>query len=192
MFQNFTNRQLFEKIIRSDTQAYEALYERMASPLMIYAYKRMQNDIDTAKDIVQEVFIQMWERRKVIDMPDNVEAFLYKSVLYNLLNKVRKEKNKQKYLDSFCTFYEIQEPLLDEKLLEKEFFEILHKEIESLPPKMREVFELRFYKQYSNEEVANELGLSKHTVATHMKRALKILRDKLGDRYFWVILFLIQ
>lgn len=190
MFHGLTNKELFNKIRRSDEAAYEELYDRMAEALMIYAYKRLDDDLEVAKDVVQEVFINIWERRSEIETPDRVDAFLYKSVLYNLLNKIRKEKSKGNYLEYFSTYYQSVGESVDEEYLEKEFFEILDVEVAALPIRMRQVFELRFYGQKTNDEVAGELGISKHTVATQMKRALKVLRGKLGKKYIWLLVIL--
>ena len=190
MFHGLTNKELFNKIRRSDEAAYEELYDRMATALMIYAYKRLDNDLEVAKDVVQEVFINIWERRFELDVPGHIDAFLYKSVLYNLLNKIRKEKSKSNYLEYFSTYYQSVGESVDEEYLEKEFFEILDIEIAALPTRMRQVFELRFYGQKTNDEVAGELGISKHTVATQMKRALKVLRGKLGKNYIWFLVIL--
>ena len=190
MFHGLTNKDLFNKIRRSDEAAYEELYDRMATALMIYAYKRLDNDLEVAKDVVQEVFINIWERRSEIETPDHIDGFLYKSVLYNLLNKIRKERSKANYLEYFSTYYQSVGESVDEEYLEKEFFEILDVEVAALPMRMRQVFELRFYGQKTNDEVAGELGISKHTVATQMKRALKVLRGKLGKNYIWFLVIL--
>lgn len=192
MLTSFDNRQLFQFFIEGNHAAYSLLFERMAPALVQYAYKRLHNDLESAKDSVQEVFIQLWERRDQVEVPIHVEAYFYKAVLFNLLNKIRKEKNSQIYRDSFVQHYMQSEMPIDAAVIEKEFFEKLDREIQLLPPRMRAVFELRYYKHLSNEEVAKSLQISKHTVATQMKRVLKVLRGKMDDRYFWIILYLLK
>lgn len=191
MLKHVDNIALFERLKSGDAVAYAELYERMAKPLLIYAYKRL-DDMSIAQDVLQEVFLGIWERRKEIVVPDSVEAFLYRSVLNNVLNKIRKEKSRQQYVDSFIHYHELHDSSVEEDLFEKEFFEILFIEINALPPKMSEVFKLRFFENLSNAEVAERLGISHHTVATHMKRALASLRGRLGDALFAVVVYYLK
>ncbi|MCY4780738.1 RNA polymerase sigma-70 factor [Sphingobacterium sp. UT-1RO-CII-1] len=191
MLKHVDNRELFDRVRSSDALAYAELYERMGKPLLIYAYKRL-HDMEAAQDVLHEVFLGVWERRAEILLPESVEAFLYRSILNNVLNKIRKEKYNQMYKESFMAFYDGADNTLEKDLFEKEFFETLFVEINALPDKMSEVFKLRFYENLSNMEVAERLGISHHTVATHMKRALAVLRSRFGESLFAIILYYLK
>ncbi len=133
-------------------------------------------DVDVAKDIVQEAFISVWEKRKEFTDKTHLKSYLYKSIRNLSLNHLRDqkvlEKNKQEiaYLSS-DKFYR-------DSLIKEEVYDFICKKIEQLPEMQRKVMELHI-ENLSNEEIAQRLRISVNTVRTHKQRAKSILKDNL-------------
>ncbi|MDR6784106.1 RNA polymerase sigma-70 factor (family 1) [Pedobacter africanus] len=167
-------------LLKADQElAFAEIFRRFDSLLYIYAYKKLQNT-EEAKDVVQEVFVQLWNARKDFVLKTTLPGYLYKSVLNKILNIIARKQSETKYIASLQHAINSDMVSADFLIREKDITALIEKEIAALPPKMREVFELRKNQYLSNKEIALQLNISEQTVETHMKRALKILRNKLG------------
>lgn len=167
-------------LLKADNElAFGEIFKRFDSLLYIYAYKKLQNS-EEAKDIVQEVFVHLWRNRKDFELKTTLPGYLYKSVLNKILNVIARKQSETKYISSLQHAIDSNALSADFLIREKDITSLIEREIAALPPKMREVFELRKNQYLSNREIAQQLGISEQTVETHMKRALKILRTKLG------------
>ena len=165
--------------------AFGEIFNRYDRLLYIYAYKKLE-DKDEAKDLVQEVFTALWDHREKIDIKESLSSYLYTALRNKALNLFRDRNINARYLSSLAGFMSMTIETTDHLAREANINAIIEKEIDSLPEKMREVFRLRRNECLSNKEIALRLGISEQTVATHIKRALKTLRVKLG-----LILYLI-
>lgn len=170
---------LMELLRQGNQAAFTALFNRYDRLLFIYAYKKLQ-DKEEAKDVVQDVFINLWNGRNDFKLQSNLSGYLYKSVSNKALNLFRDKNINEKYLLSLQELLDKNDIATDHRIREKDIASLIDREIGELPPKMREVFELRRKEYLSNKEIADKLNISEQTVATHIKRALKILRTRLG------------
>lgn len=185
---NFDDFELMTLLKVDNELAFSEIFRRFDSLLYIYAYKKLQ-DSEEAKDIVQEVFVQLWRNRKDLVLKTTLPGYLYKSVLNKILNLIARKQTETKYISSIQYTIDPGACSADFLIREKDIAALIEFEIAALPPKMREVFELRKNQYLSNREIAGQMGISEQTVETHMKRALKILRNKLGVLiYFCVII----
>ncbi|SMC69515.1 RNA polymerase sigma factor [Pedobacter nyackensis] len=167
-------------LLKADNElAFGEVFKRFDSLLFIYAYKKLQNT-EEAQDIVQEVFVQLWNNRKDFVLKTTLPGYLYKSVLNKILNSIARKQSETRYISSLQQAIDTDASSADFLIREKNIAELIEREIAALPPKMREVFELRKNQYLSNKEIAGQLGISEQTVETHIKRALKILRTRLG------------
>ncbi len=168
-------------------RVFEVLFREYFRPLTVFAMQYVKVR-EAAEDIVQDLFLYLYEKEDFTQHDNTDVYYLYRLVRYRCLNhlefqNIRKTKNpgiqpnipgnQNDPLES------VQRIELEHKYLQS---------IEALPPKCRKVFEMSRLEGKRNQEIANELKLSKRTVETHISQALKILRKKLGD-YLSVILF---
>ena len=173
-----TDLSLFHRIQAGNIPAFEKLFEDHYLGLCIYA-KKIVGDMDDARDIVQDVFVTLYDRRHFIKINTSVQSYLYRAVHNACLNKLKKVKTHEvhhEYLQYFLPLTEDQDPVtkveLEEKILEA---------IQNLPTKCRKIFEMNRFEGKKNKEIAEILGLSVRTVETQISNALKLLRDNLGD-----------
>ncbi|MGF7080396.1 RNA polymerase sigma-70 factor [Mucilaginibacter sp. UYCu711] len=159
-----------------DRVAFEELFLRYDTLLFSYAFRKLQDKYE-AQDVVQEVFIALWNKRESFMLQTTLRGYLYKSVLNRVLDIFKHRKVKAAYSSQFV---EVDSAQTDYLLREKEITALIEKEIAMMPPKMREIYELKRKDFLSTREIAGKLDISEHTVNTQMKRALKHLRVKLG------------
>lgn len=162
-----------------DQAAYKEIFDRYDRLLLLYAYRKLQNTAD-AKDVVQEVFINLWNNRAQLSVNNLLSNYLYGAVRNRALNVFRHKSIDDKCIVSLQGLVDTETATTDHLIRTKDITLLIEKEIALLPPKMREVFELRRNAYLSNREIAEFMQISEHTVATHIKKALKVLRLRLG------------
>lgn len=178
-YNEHTDHELLGLLKRSDDKAFKQIYDRYSGPLFLFAIRKLKNEQD-AKDVVQEIFVVLWKKHRELDLHSSLSSYLYKSVHNRALNIFVHRKYQTAYIRSFEDYLEKYAQDADELLMEKELTDIIDHEIRLLPEKMREVFLLSRKEQMSHREIAEQLGISEQTVKTQVKRALKILRLRLG------------
>lgn len=173
----------------SDQAAFSEIFDRYQPLLYRHAYKWLQ-DRDVAKDIIQEVFITIWDKRGSITYKDNLSGYLYTVLRNCILRHIQLDQRKQIYFNSLESHLTEGENITDHLIREKQLKAIIEKEVAALPEKMREVFQLSRNTQLSHSEIAARLGISELTVKTQVKNALRVLRMRLGFiTYVWMMLF---
>lgn len=133
-------------------------------------------DADTAKDIVQQVFLKLWTKRDSLKIEGVPGAYLYRSVINASLNHIKKEKatNFKELSDNeFNKIDEIHDDKTEERLV------AVKKAVMDLPPQCQVVFSLSRYEGLSNKKIAENLGVSVKAVEKHLSKAMKTLREKL-------------
>ncbi|NEU07978.1 RNA polymerase sigma-70 factor [Flavihumibacter sp. R14] len=171
-----------------DRAAFTEIYDRYIFVLLNHAYNKTR-DRELAKDMVQEVFTMLWSMRESLQLNTNVSGFLYTSIRNTILNQIAHKGVQGKYLESLLKFSEQGQTITDHLIREKQFGELIEKEIAALTPKMRTVFELSRKEHLSHKEIAEKLQISEQTVSKHVTNALHILRVKLGIFVYllWII-----
>lgn len=171
-----SDEDLLPLLAEDDRAAFEELFLRYDSLLYSYAYRKLENKHE-AQDVVQEVLITLWSNRQTFQLKTTLRGYLYKSVLNRVLDIFKHRTIKAAYAKQYIDVDTAQTDFL---LLEHEITALIEKEIAAMPPKMREIYELKRKQYLSAREIAEQLDISEHTVNTQMKRALKHLRVKLG------------
>lgn len=178
MYADKTNKtptvNLYEKIVQGDESAYYELFELYWEQLYSIAFKILRNQ-EIAKDIVQDLFLSIWEKRNSKDI-QNIESYLTRAAKFSALKEIR--DNHFKNVEPIDERLELAESIgHDIELNELQVH--IESVIEELPDKCKAVFKLSRNEQLSNKEIAEKLNLSKRTVETHISNALKHLRKKL-------------
>lgn len=178
-FRNYSDNKLLSLIIQGHQGAFAEIYSRHWGFMFVHAMK-MLSDEDQAKDIVQEVFISIWNKTPAISPDVNLSAYLFTSVRNKVLNALRNEKVREDYESLFSLYVEecSNSPL--DIIHEKELLEIIETVIDSLPDKMKMVFELSRKDYLSHKEIAERMNISEKTVKRQVSNALKIIRTKIN------------
>lgn len=173
------DEQLISLLRKGDQDAFSEVYNRYYPLLLRHAIGKLK-DIDQAMDVVQDVFVKLWTKCPQLQIKSDLTSYLYQSVRYQILDLIKHEKVIDKYVDEILHFSNSNDIWADHVIREKQFAQMIEDEIQSLPPRMREVFLLRKVEKLSIREVAKRLAISENTVSDQLKKAMKIIRIKLG------------
>ncbi len=170
--------------------SFKSLFKSHFNSLCAFAVSFV-HDEDTAKDIVHQTFIKLWEKRDTIDMEKRVKSYLFSTVHNLCLNYIR--DNKKFIKNEFeAETYTHPGQLNDQDVMEKaELNARINRAIDSLPEKCREVFIMNRFDEMKYQEIADKTGISIKTVEAHISKALKILREQLVDYITVIFLFIL-
>lgn len=153
-------------------------------PVMVSFAMNYVSDQDQAEELVQDVFANVWSKAATLKLQASPRAYLFSSTRYACLNFLKHKKVEQAYLEQ-STFHQDQgDPVEYDELVGR-----LERALDKVPEKCREIFEMNRFQGKRYKEIAEELGLSLRTVENQMGKALKVLRQELGD-YLPIILWL--
>lgn len=173
-------KHLINGLRKGDEKAYIFLMDSYHHRLCIYAYSLVR-DHDQAADIVQNVFMRTWELREKLKVKFSIKSFLYRSVYNEFVDQFRKRKSvlelEKKYIEAIDQFIEDHDPRQMEKLIDA-----VKEQIETLPPRCKEVFVLSKKEGLTNIEISEYLEISVKTVEAQITKAFSQLREKLGDK----------
>ncbi|MDN3580314.1 RNA polymerase sigma-70 factor [Mucilaginibacter flavus] len=184
----FTDDELVSALKHSSTPAFESVYNRYWEKLFNYAYKRLSNT-EVCEEIVQEVFIRLWEKRESLILTSGLMNYLYTAVKYNLIDQYRKQLLKNNFAAASKHSYSADNSTED-SIFVKDLKKYLEDLIGTLPPKCRSVYELSRLEYKSNKEIAEILNISEKTVEGHLTKALQRIRLGVSDVMFLLIIFL--
>jgi len=186
VYKSLSDQELNSLLRNGDHAAFTELYKRYWALLYRNARKMLGNEED-ATDVVQEVFITLWEKAPSLLENNSLSSYLYSAVRNRIINQINRNKLKIRYLNSLKDFLEKGECVTDTTIRERELAESIEKEITLLPAKMRKVFDLSRKDNLSYKEIAKEINISEGTVKKQVHNAIKILRIKFGMLFFLLL-----
>lgn len=131
----------------------------------------------TAEDLAQEVFYELWRKRDRIVFTTSVAAYLKRAALHKSLNYVRDQKHH--LLDTPLRPVASQHPSVPQQLEADELQKYIDRAIDQLPERCRLIFVLSRFEDMSYQEIADKLGISRKTVENQVGKALRLLREQL-------------
>jgi RNA polymerase sigma-70 factor (family 1) len=169
-------KEFIQKLKSGDRSAYKNLFSQYYSWLCNYVYK-LTNDNSIAEDLVQEVFINLWEKREQINISSSLKNYLFRACHNQFLQHLRKEKIRIKFLNSIQ--YEVLFDNYDSesKKIHEDKLEKLNSLISQLPPKCKDIFTKSKLQKMKYKDIAIELNISIKTVENQMSKALKFLKS---------------
>ena len=173
-----TDQQILQHLAQDDVRAFDFLYQKYFSKLYGAVYKRLQNR-ELTEEVVQELFISLWERRTVLVISTTIESYLFSSVKYLVIAQYKKNNLFEKYSNSLNQ--EVNNDNFTEQAVAfDELNEAYQNALKLLPERCREVFLLK-RSGLSQREISEKMDISEKTVENQMTKALKVLREALSD-----------
>ncbi|WP_457610858.1 RNA polymerase sigma factor [Lutibacter sp.] len=173
------NANLIFHLKKGNEQAYSFLVNCYNHRLCVYA-NSLINDKSLAEDIVQNVFIKTWEKRKFLIADFSIQSFLYKSVYNEYIDQYRKNRSvtllEKKYIEALDTIVEEDYSVLERLYL------MVQKEVQNLPPKCKNIFLLSKQEGLSNIEISEHLNVSLKTVEYHITKAFCLIRERVDPK----------
>lgn len=179
IYSSLKDTELLDLLRSGNEKAFAEIYERYWG-LMFHHVLKMTGDKDETKDLVQELFTNLWLNIDQVESNTNIAAYLYVSARNKVINLIRHDKVRNNYLASLSNFANHHQNSVLEQLSAKDLSIAIEREIQNLPCKMREIFELSRKKFRTHKEIAEELQISDKTVKKQINNAIKILRLRLN------------
>ena len=177
-----TDPNIIDEFKRGDSGAFAVFFHLHYRPLCYFA-AQLVGDQSEAEDIVKDTFVKLWHKHRDFESPENIKAFLYITTRNAGLNYIRHLQVKDAFRKELAYLGEGKgEELVLNQLIRAELLQKIYNEIEKMPEKRREVFKLAYFEGLRNEEIADYLHISVHTVKEHKGKALTFLRSRFSNQ----------
>lgn len=182
-------RQLIRRLKQSDYKAFNRIYELYAKPLFAYSMQYTKQ-IEDAEEIVQDVFVRLWNQRDRVRLEDTLRPLLFIMARHLLINAYRTRVNQPAYEDYLNYADKLSVDDAKNRIEYSDFLKTFRKALSALPRTQQIVIELSRLQQMSVKEIAMRLSLSEQTVKNQLSLGIKRLRESL-DKSLWLIILLL-
>ncbi len=171
-----------------EQHAFQEIYQRYWYKLFRIAKRKVRAEED-AEEIIQDIFVDLWERRKQI-LIDELEKYLYTAVKYQILKYIKAKLVRQAYQDVALCNNPGTDTQTEETLALQDLHSAILAGLENLPPKSQEIFRLNRLEGRSANEIAMLLQIPERTVEYHITQSLRLMRTYLKDFIWFILTFL--
>jgi RNA polymerase sigma-70 factor (family 1) len=176
--QTYSEAELVISLNKGDNRALEELMHQYY-PVLFRFSNRLVMDHALAEDIACEAFIELWKKQQSFTSLPSIRKFLWITARYNCLDALRKQKTRNKYLESVAAETPvIVDALTLNELIRAELLSDIYSAIRSLPEQMQRIFIMSYIDGLKNDEIAQQLQITNKTVRNQKSKALEILRLK--------------
>lgn len=148
-------------------------------PSLVYFARSLVNDPETARDIAEDAFAHLWQRRDALGEVGSIKSYLFTSVRNGCIDFARHEKYRYRYMDEQRACPEPSEPDILHRMIEAETFSLIHQAMKTLPQQCGRVFRKFYVEGKPLAEIATEMNLKLSTIKSQKARAIKLLRKQL-------------
>jgi RNA polymerase sigma-70 factor (family 1) len=181
-----------EKIIlqlkEGSKEAFRTLFDTFGPKIHAFAKSYLKNDAD-AEELLQEVFLKLWEIRASLDSTKNIKSFLFKICVNLIYDLIRRKNIEQAYLDYSGQNYPSFGENTWHEVIYNDMLNNLEKLVAAMPEQCQRIFRLSKEEGLSNDEIAAQLNLSKRTVENQLYRSVSFLKEKMVTGYLPAFLF---
>lgn len=171
-----------------DAEAFDLVYRQYSRKLYFFALGLVKDE-ETSKDLVQEVFVNLWEKKEQVNLNLNFENYIF-TIVYNSIRKYfRKKAIEIKVMDHVLKNSPDFMETTDKDLIYSELLDIANETIENLPHRRKTVYKLNKQEGMKIKEIASKLDISPRTAENHLSRALKYLKEELAGISLNALLF---
>ncbi|HEY9001882.1 MAG TPA: sigma-70 family RNA polymerase sigma factor [Mucilaginibacter sp.] len=178
---HYSDKELLDQISLHDQQAFNTLFDRYWDKLYRIARARLDDETE-AQDIVQEIFIKLWQRRETIEINTSVENYLQGAVRLSVIGHYRSLKADQAKLQNALERINILENSIHSLTDYLELEQTLEEALNLMPDMLKKVYQLRS-ENHSVKAIAGELGLADQTVKNYIAEVTRRLRSIIIEKY---------
>jgi RNA polymerase sigma-70 factor, ECF subfamily len=186
---NSSDNMLVIRIRNDSKDAFKLLYNRYNKKLYYFSLRYL-GDNEEAEELVQSVYINIWEHRKSLDETMSVKSYIYRSAVNYIYNYLKKKAIRARYVEAELQKGELQSNQTYDQIFFHDLESSITSIVETLPPQQQKIFQLSRLEGLSHEEIAKNLDLSIRTVENQIYRALKIIKSKVKGEIFSMFLIL--
>lgn len=171
---------------------FDSLFLKYHHPLFLYTLKFIEDE-NVALDLLQDVFVSVWEKGQYLGAEGQVKAYLFAAIKHNCLNYIKHQKIVRKFEQHAAFELKEMEGAYylsgEQSLIEKESMQIIDSAIDSLTDIYKEVITLSRFDGLKNKEIAERLNIPVRTVETRIFRAITILKEKISLQSIILLFF---
>lgn len=184
-----TDQELLQRLAKDDRIAFDTIYTRHWHAMYQSVYGIFRDEA-ACMDIMQDVFVWLWEKRAQVHIETSLAAYLHAAVKFKTANYIRSGKVRRGFFEEALRLATALPVVASPAEIEiRELKNIIRQATENLPEKCREVFYLSRNEHLSNQEIANRLGISVKTVERHMTIALRRIRIAVEQYMLYLLVF---
>ncbi len=175
-----------------DKSTFKGLFDDHYRPLCNVAF-RISGDLDMAEDIVQDVFLKIWNQQDLLNANKNIKSYMYTMVRNHALEIIRRQQIGARITDEILYLHSEanSDPIEDNEIEKYLILDKIYISIRQLPPKCAQVFTLAKVNGLSYSQIADDMHISVKTVENQMGKALKLLRAMLNNKITLIFIFII-
>jgi RNA polymerase sigma-70 factor (family 1) len=185
---NHSDLELVPLIKKGIKTAYQELFERYAPRIYHFSLSYLKNEME-AEELVQDVFLKIWEKREKLDSTKNIKSFIFKIAINAIYDLIRRRNIEHAFQD----FIRVQENSYSvdtwHTVIWEEMLMNLDEFVKQMPEQRRKIFQMNREKGLSNDEIAKELNLSKRTVENQLYLAITFLKKHFNTNSLFTLLF---
>jgi RNA polymerase sigma-70 factor (family 1) len=184
------NSKIIRRFIAGDVAAFDEIYYQY-SPKLYHFGLGLLKDPDEATEMVQKVFIALWEKRERIKPELNIENYLLTIAKNSIREFYRRKQIEQRVKNVLRKNLPESIENTEESVIYNDLYSLVQQAVEMMPPKRKMVYQLSRRQGFTIQEIADKLGISKRTVETHLSHALKFLKEEM-TKYSLVLLLVLH
>ncbi|MGQ7870455.1 RNA polymerase sigma-70 factor [Sunxiuqinia sp. sy24] len=183
-----SDHQLTRFLKEGSKDAFRVLYDRYGTKIHRFALGYLKSEHD-AEELVQDVFLKLWDKRHLLNDSGNIKSYLYKVAVNSIYDFIRR-KNLEQAFHEFASGATNEVDSTWDEVVYNDMLAQINQLMEQMPEQRRKIFKLRKEKGLSHEEIAESLGLSKRTVENQVYRATTFLKENLKQNSVLALLFI--
>lgn len=187
---HITDADLVHRIKYGEKKAFQELYERYAPKIHHFSLSYLKNEADS-EELVQNVFLKVWEKRKILDASQNIKSYIFKIAVNSIYDFIRCKNIEKAFSEFALNNYSRESNNTWNTIIYKEMQTTLNKRVSQMPEQRRRVFHLSKRKGLTNDEIAEKLNISKRTVENQLYRALAFLKVHYKNESMLTLLFFV-
>jgi len=187
-YSQLSDEQLMSEIKAGNMLAFDTLYHKYNRRIYKFAVSILKSSED-AENILQDVFLKLWINRDNVEKDSSVRYYIFSTTYNSSITIIRGKMKESRFLESLKNMQDFEHDPVNLEIEYKELEGKLNEIIESLPERQKEVYLLHKVEGLKYSEIAERLNISVNTIENHMSRALKFIRERLGNYSLMTILF---
>jgi len=176
LFENISDSELARKISGGQKSAYQELFERYAPRIYKFSLSYLKNKKD-AEELVQDVFLKIWEKREMLDQTKNIKSFIFKIAVNTIYDFIRRKNIENAFNDFAKASFDKATDSTWHTVIFEDMQQNLNNLISQLPEQQQKIFQLSKIEGLTNDEIAANMSLSKRTVENHLYRSISFLKE---------------
>jgi RNA polymerase sigma-70 factor (ECF subfamily) len=186
---NTTDAKLTYLIKTGVKEAFHELFERYARRIYLFALSYLKNEQD-AEELVQDVFLKIWEKRESLDKSKNIKSFVFKVAVNTMYDFIRRKNIESAYNEFASANFQTHPDSTWHQVIFDEMINNLDILVKQMPSEQQKIFRLSREDGLTSEEIARKLNLSKRTIENQLYRAIAFLKKHFRTDSLFAVLFL--